>query len=701
MRYIIGYTVSRVYHIEVEYVVVYKVEISTIMTQGVKHTNESINELLAKDGWELVEDYNPKNKNIFIKNENYFNGFTCSIWLSSWLRGARPGFVNIVDQEAFMRAETQNEGWDLLRIEQDENSKKFLVLQHPNKFNGNICRVQLQSWRNGNRPEVVSLVDQKSYFIEELAKEGWVLVGEYKDITTTTFIKNPNVFNGHLCEFSFGAWRSGARPILSSLVDQDKYIEALLNAEGWELVEIKRTGARKDLYIRNQEYFDGGLCCINWNSWRNGHRPAVHSLVDQSGYIEKELSSEGWYLAEHYKNAQTRIIIKHDTKLNGFPCKINIRTWREGGRPNFQNVVNKTEYVRTELEKEGWELLSECKGSRSEILMRHPIESSGLTVKFRFCYWELGKRPINKRNLSDNTELYKKELTKEGWNLISVDRSGSQPYVIIQNESFFNGHKCSIRWSNWNSGHRPIIKNLIDPDLFIQEELSKEGWTLWNNYTRAIDPLIITNPKKMRGHKCISTWQRWSIGRRPDMTSLVDKTAYVLDVMNELGFEPVDKNWSYTKNTTRFLIREILTGKESMISYAQIGAGSLPGTPKRIIRNRINDFLRKRKAKKSFSITENASSKFWVELEMKFPYIPVGYHIDHIIPLSYGGETWEQMEIVNNVRNLRLLPAKENIQRKNKLKTSELDEYNLWDLYAQVENPMGYQIIEDRYDLAN
>ena len=31
----------------------------------------------------------------------------------------------------------------------------------------------------------------------------------------------------------------------------------------------------------------------------------------------------------------------------------------------------------------------------------------------------------------------------------------------------------------------------------------------------------------------------------------------------------------------------------------------------------------------------------------------------------------------------------------------ELDEYDLWDLYYQVENPMGYQLVEDRYDLVS
>lgn len=358
------------------------------------------------------------------------------------------------------------------------------------------------------------------------------------------------------------------------------------------------------------------------------------------------------------------------------------------------------EFVKSELAKEGWELLSNYIEVKQPFLMRNPSVWDGHTVKFTLGSWLRGSRPAFE-SLIDQDNYMNSAVSKEGWNLVSVDRSSSRPYITIQKKSFFNGHECSIRWSNWSRSHRPNISNLVNPDLFIQEELKKEGWTLLNHYTRAIDPLVIINPEKMKGHKCITTWQRWSIGRRPDMTSLVDKTAYVLDVIRNLGFEPVDKNWKYKNNITRFLIKEICTGREFMISYSQISGGNLPGTPKRIIKNRIKDFLKRRKANKSFSISENSSVKFWIELEMKFPYIPEGFHIDHIIPLSFHGETWQQMEIANDIRNLRLLSAKENIERKNKLKASELDEYDLWDLYYRAENPMGYQLIEDRYDLAS
>lgn len=85
----------------------------------------------------------------------------------------------------------------------------------------------------------------------------------------------------------------------------------------------------------------------------------------------------------------------------------------------------------------------------------------------------------------------------------------------------------------------------------------------------------------------------------------------------------------------------------------------------------------------------------------KFPNIPQGYDIDHIVPMSWFGDSWEQMRCANDVRNLRLLPHIENIKRSNRLTIQDLNIYSIWDIYNEAENPKGYKLIEECYKLAS
>jgi hypothetical protein len=191
------------------------------------------------------------------------------------------------------------------------------------------------------------------------------------------------------------------------------------------------------------------------------------------------------------------------------------------------------------------------------------------------------------------------------------------------------------------------------------------------------------------------------MGCRPDFRSILDKTSYVKQQLDKLNYKLENFNWVYEGYAKPFYVINKNSGVKYKISYSRIVSGYLPGTPKQLIRERIKNFLDWKREQRNYSITFKIfNDEFLDALENKFPCIPEGWHIDHILPISWFGISWEQMLVANDIRNLRLLPAKENIARQNRLTISDVNEYNLWDLLEKAENPMGYTLINDCYDIA-
>jgi hypothetical protein len=185
-----------------------------------------------------------------------------------------------------------------------------------------------------------------------------------------------------------------------------------------------------------------------------------------------------------------------------------------------------------------------------------------------------------------------------------------------------------------------------------------------------------------------------------DTKAIIDKTGYRRDYISRCGFS-VSEDWEYINSTAFFEITNNESKTKHKINWSLIAIGELPNTPKRRIRNAISVFYTRRQKYKGKTPVGMFDDAYWNSLNDKLGEEINTLTIDHIIPMTWWDNTWEQMRLANDPRNLRLLGSKDNISRGNKLKASELDEYDLWDLYYQAENPSDLNLIEARFDIAS
>ena len=411
------------------------------------------------------------------------------------------------------------------------------------------------------------------------------------------------------------------------------FIKHKLKNEGWKLLSIDRSSQRLIIFIKNPEKFDGFTCKMTWDVWKAGGRPDLNSILDKTKYIKHKLSQEGWELIGDYIGSTSPLLIKNDNLFNGHLCKMTWSNWSKGERPSFISLIDKTQYISFVLKQEGWELLSEYKR---------------------------------------NTEL-----------------------LEIRNPDLFNNHICNFTWAAWNGGSRPMFKSLKDKTNYVKDEFSREGWILLEEYKTNSKGLLVKNPNILNGHLCTISWANWSRGARPNFNSLCNKTDYVKQFILDAGYEITDSNWVYKNAFDLFQIKNIKTESKYIINWSIILQGSLPGSVKYKVKIAIRDFFKNRHLSKNPIIKELFDNNYWEELNRHLPNSMSGYHLDHIVPQSFFGDSLQQIRLANDPKNLRPLTAKENIARGNRLKVSELNIYNLWDLYYQAENPMGYKLIED------
>jgi hypothetical protein len=357
-------------------------------------------------------------------------------------------------------------------------------------------------------------------------------------------------------------------------------------------------------------------------------------------------------------------------------------------------------YVRGELARRGWELLSSYKDNRTEILIRNPKVFRGYVCTFSWDIWSShGARPAF-RSIIDKTGYVRECLAEEGWELLNEYKS-AKDYLHISKRSFFEGAICKVTWDTWSSGGRPNFLSLVSQRAFVEKKLLEEGWELIGDYKTVSEAMRIRNIGYLNGTVCKFTWTSWARGIRPNFKSIEDKTQYVKDVLLEAGYTP-EETWSYASSRVNFTIIDIKTGNRYRICWSKAAQGIFPNTLKYKMTNAISNFYRKaRNHKSSHTPKDLFDAEYWINLKRKIPCVPKGYQLDHIVPQAFYGDSWEQVKIVNDPRNLRLLTKKENMERRHYLKASELDKYDLWDLYYKAENPMGYQLIEDRYNLAS
>jgi hypothetical protein len=360
-----------------------------------------------------------------------------------------------------------------------------------------------------------------------------------------------------------------------------------------------------------------------------------------------------------------------------------------------------TEIVQEMLAQEGWELLNEYVSGKNYLLIKNPDRFNGYLCTTMFKDWVKGARP-GFISLVDKTDYIKEVINAEGWEVEdNFTFQKAKEYFFIRNKKRYKGVWCKTTWDMWNSGVKPGERSVVDKTSYVNLIVGEEGWQLSRPINFLTDFLYLKHIVILKGHEVRFRFASWKKGARPDIRSLVKPEEYIKEHLKDLGYEIIEENFIYKGDKNRFTIKNLETGKESRINWAHINSGDLPNSPKVLIRSRINQYLKTGVAEKYFSSTLVLGEDYWKKLKEKFPRVPEGLEIDHVIPCSFWGFSESQVVLANSIENLRLLPKRENVIRGNRLKASELDEYDLWDLYYQAENPKGLPLIEDRYDIAS
>jgi hypothetical protein len=283
------------------------------------------------------------------------------------------------------------------------------------------------------------------------------------------------------------------------------------------------------------------------------------------------------------------------------------------------------------------------------------------------------------------------EIEKEGWKVHS-EYVNAQEFLILSKSDFYGGAKAQLNWGSWSQGRRPSWRSIIDKTAYVKNILETEGWFLHNDYINQLDYLIISKPGYFNGYKFKFMWKQWVRGHRPDFKSLYNKTEFITNYLLNLNYEIV-KPFKFEGTHKRFSV--LKDGVVYTTSWSAVRSGHLPGSIKLRVCNQIRDFFRRgrKKPAKDFSISRLFSDKYYERLAKKFDFeIPENYHIDHIIPLSYFGESLKQIRLSFHIKNLRILPKTTNISRNNKLRKEDLDRHNLWWLFNVAENPKTYTL---------
>lgn len=533
----------------------------------------------------------------------------------------------------------------------------------------------------------------------ELAKEGWILVGEYTSVSNKIKIYNPDVFRGYLCGARFTNWLDGMRPNMKSLLNSTEYVRDVFADEGWVLLNEHKNYS-STLIVRNPDVFNNLECTTSWGMWVAGYRPTAIALVDRTKYVRQELAKEGWVLVGECKRQNSHIKLYNPDVLNGHLCTFRFTYWLQDKRPRFKNLVDPTVYVSEILNEEGWELISDFKGARIHINIRNKEKFNGHTCKILFSVWLRGFRPCM-GSLINPTLYVKEELQKEGWELCS-DYTNHTDYLLIRKPSFFNNSLAKFTWDAWSFGYRPAFQSLVDQKKYLEQSIEMYGWEFVKIEMNHRTPLLfLRNKDYFDNFLCSVFYCNWSKDSKLSIVNVVDKTTYIQHVLHKSGFVVEDSSWEYEDKSKYFTVFHVENQSLHSVNWSKISRNDLPYTPKYRISNMIKGYFIKKSVIKDFETRKLFPETYWEELYKKFYPIPKGFHIDHVVCLSFWENTWEQMRLANSIENLRLLPSRENISRSNRLKASELDEYDLWDLYYQAKNPMGYKLIEDRYSLAS
>ena len=172
-------------------------------------------------------------------------------------------------------------------------------------------------------------------------------------------------------------------------------------------------------------------------------------------FVKKQFEREGYKVL-------SREYIGCDQKLNyvcpkGHKHNISWSHWNRGRRCPYcgNRLPISIEFIRSEFEKEGYDILTKKYINAYQKLdyicpngHRHVVTWHGWNSGSR-CYYCSKKATVDRMRLNYNS--IKSSFEKENYQLLSneyINAHQKLDYICP------NGHRHSINWNHWNSGHR-------------------------------------------------------------------------------------------------------------------------------------------------------------------------------------------------------------------------------------------------------
>jgi hypothetical protein len=200
------------------------------------------------------------------------------------------------------------------------------------------------------------------------------------------------------------------------------------------------------------------------------------------------------------------------------------------------------EFIRTEFAKERYKLLTtEYKNNRQKLSCICP---RGHKYSTSWDNWNQGSRcPCQSNHMKPTIKFIRSEFEKEGYKLLTTEyRNCTQKldYICLE------GHKHSISWNSWdkNEGCRcPYCEGNAKLTLeFIKSEFAKEDYKLLTTeYRNNKQKLNYVCPN---GHKHSIKWNDWQQGHKcPYCAVIISKgETEVRNFINSLGIEVFANN---------------------------------------------------------------------------------------------------------------------------------------------------------------
>ncbi len=241
-------------------------------------------------------------------------------------------------------------------------------------------------------------------------------------------------------------------------------------------------------------------------------------------YIRKELEKEGYVLlSENYTNQELPLY---------FICprnhghRISWRAWRSGQRCGKCRTKNYNDIKRS-FDKENYILLTRPEDYITAKSVLHFICPKNHEHKISWERWQRGERCGRcKGNIKVTFDKVKYSFERESYTLLEDEYKNSLSYLKYRCPV---GHLHSITWGNWTQGYRcKTCFGTPKKDItYVSKRLNEEGYIL-------ITQKYYNNKQKIKslcpnGHEHIFRWDLWQRGSRCKKCMMSGLEKQVLD----------------------------------------------------------------------------------------------------------------------------------------------------------------------------